>query len=344
MTWRHEVYRYGDLAETEEFQARARLTIEEVRSLRAHPYARPSDPAGLLLRRGDVTVGAIRLITGRVRIGASEHRIAWTSTWEFTGEREDSPGAALLIARALQEAGSVAACGVATRARQILSRLRFDEVALPRWILVVRTRPFFTRRGAALPLLAPAGDAALRVLRACRRTSRTQGLALHVVKTFDARVDAVDEAQRGPLWFPRNHLELNWAIRHPWSTDASYLYRAYQLSAGDQLVAFALARERTIDGVRVGSILRCGARTADAGRELVAAVSSALIAAGVDMVELCSTRAWVNDAARACGMLRRGRIEIMARLSGEAAVALQAEGNSLADADADLGEGDIMFF
>ena len=347
MGWTHEVYSYADVRDSEPFLSRARLRPEEARSIGSHPHALPTDLAGVLLVRDGATIGSIRLISGLVRIGQNDHPLSWTSTWEFVGRPEDSPGAGLMIARALEEAGSLAACGLAARSREIFRFLRFEEIVLSRWLLVVRSRPLLARRlprvlASALSLPV---DMALWSRRRLAQGSSADGLMLERIARFDERMDAIDVASRGPLWFPRDHRELNWAIDSPWSTDPSYRYQAFYLRSTAGAVGYALTRMRSIDGANVGSVLRLGALPDHATRlALVSLVVDALVAAGSDVVEICSTRAWVTDAARRVGLTHRGGIELMARFAAPAVGAMRDHGIAFTEAEADLGEGDLLFF
>lgn len=349
--WRHEVYRYRDIELTPAFLARARLRPSEARSLRAHPYASAEDAAGVLLVRGERTVGAIRLIPGRVRIGERDHALSWTSSWEFVGAPEDSPGAGLLVVRSLSEAPSIAVCGVSDRSREIFRYARFDEVRLPRRATLLRSRPFLRRRmpDAIARAAAVVIDRALLAVRRARwrRVLRAAGeLSLERVERFDERVDRVDALSRGPLWFPRDHRELNWVLERPWSEDPAYRYRAFLLRRGRDIAGYALARLKPVDGGTLGSFLRVGLAAVDAvtARALVAHVARALEREGADTIELCSTRTWLLRAADDLGMSARGGIEVMTRFGAAAAGDLERHGLRAADMEADLGEGDLMFF
>lgn len=351
-TWQHEVFRYGDIEETAEFCARARLGLAEARSLRSHPYAQPDDPAGVLLRCDGVTVGSIRLIPGRVRIGSADFGVSWTSTWEFTGERGESVGAGLLLVRALEEAGSVAVCGVSDRSRDLFRFARFDHVVVPRHVLIFKSRAVLERRigirsvarALALPL-----DAAFAAARAAARFRAAGRRDYHLerIDRFDPKLDEVDAESRGPLWFPRDYREINWALDHPWFPPDEYRYQAFYLHRRmSGVIGYALTRVRTIDGSRIASLLRAAIRPdcAPGSLALLVGLASAAFEEHADALEVCTTNRRLRREAAGLGMIARGSVDLMGRLGHGPTRALQELGSKFSEFDADYGEGDLLFF
>lgn len=351
-SWQHDVFRYGDIEETAEFLARARLGLAEARSLRRHPYARPEDPAGVLLLRNGVTIGSIRLIPGRVRIGSAEFRVSWASTWKFTGEPSQSVGAGLLLVRALEETESVAVCGVSERSRELFRFARFDQVAMPRRVLVLKSRAVLQRRIGIQPIahvLAWPLDAALAAARGAARLRATgsRDYYLERIERFDQRLDDVDGESRGALWFPRDHREMNWALDHPWFSSDEYRYQAFYLHRRTSgVVGYALARVRTIDGSRIASLLRAAIRPdcAPGSLTLLVGLVSAASKEDADALEVCTTNRLLRREAARSGMITRGAVDLMARLGRGPTRALHELGLKFSDLEADLGEGDLLFF
>jgi hypothetical protein len=165
------------------------------------------------------------------------------------------------------------------------------------------------------------------------------------VDAFDGRLDEIDATARGACCFPRDHHEINWALRQPWLPAGEYRYHPFYLYGRGGAVGYALARVRGFYGLRLGSVLRAAVRP-DAGgaaEALLDLVIDALDDERVDSVDMCTTNRYLLRAARRCGMLPRGGTEIVAKLGRDTAAMLRDSGATLADFVADMGEGDVIF-
>jgi hypothetical protein len=351
--FRVEVVRFRDLQETDACCRRVGLTAEQVRSLRLHPYARPEDPAGLLLLRGDYRAGRMGLLPGRIRIGGTESRVSWGSMgWEVDGDPRNAAGAGLLLLMAVREVGTFLGGGPSESARPVLERGRFEFLRLPRRALLLRSRAFLRRRlrsAAAAGAGAFVLDGLLRGVELARHAYSaarwSRRFRLEPVAAFDGRLDEIDAAARGGCCFPRDHHEINWAVRQPWLPAGEYRYHPFYLYGRGGVVGYALARVRGFHGLRLGSLLRAAVRTdaEGAAEALLDLVVGALDDERVDSVDVCTTNRLLLRAARRCGMLPRGGTEIVARFGRDTAATLQGSGATLADFVADLGEGDVIF-
>jgi hypothetical protein len=349
--FRVSVLTYGQLEESAAFAERSGLSLAQLRSLRAHPYAKPTDPARLVLLRGERRAAHMGMIPGRMRLGADEHRLFWGSAnWEFDGEARNRAGAGLLLLIAMKEAGTFAGCGPSDFSRPILARARFDFLRMPRRALLLRSRAFLARRlqlPRAASALATLADPLIRGLGSLRRQrwNRAGNFRLEPVARFDTVVDEIDLQMRGQCWFPRDHRELNWALAHPWLGPEEAQHRAFLLRSGGQPCGYVLARTRRFEGLHLGSLLRGGVRkdVPGAARALVAGLVDALDDLRVDIADVCTSNRLLLSAAAELGMLERRHLDIACKFGPEAGAALRRLGATLADFDADMGEGDVIF-
>ncbi len=350
-----EVVRYRDLSATNGFCQRAGLSLEQVRSLQTHPFARADDAAVVLLLRDGRPVGRYGLIPGRVSIAGTEHALSWGSDWRVDDAQRGSAAAGLLLMRAVREAGTLAACGVSDSARPVYNAARFQRLIMPRQILVIHSAPFWRRRERARVLarsLALPVDVALALSRRLARTraGRPAGLALALdqVERFDDRLNEIDRAARGAFWFPRDARELNWVLAHPWAArGGTYRYLAFYVRppGSPTTAGYVLARIRESSGVLVGSLLRFALQRKAAGEaeRLLTLIIDTLTDQGVDLVEICTADRDMQRAAVRLGMLRRGLTEIVCKFGSGTQGALRAANGALTDFDADMGEGDVIF-
>jgi hypothetical protein len=349
---RVEVLRRSDLVESAAFAQRSGLTLEQIRSMRAHPHGKPEDCAGFILLRGNTRVARVGVLPGRLALGDRELRVFWGSAnWEYDGDPRNRAGAGLLYLVAIKEAGTFCGSGASDSSRPILSAARFEFLPVPRRVMYLRAAPHLRRRLSselAIGLIAAAVTPALRAVAALPRlTARLlRGrFRLDSADRFDEQVTEVEARARPRHGFLRDHRELNWVLDHPWVVDGDYRYRAFHLHSSGAIVGYGLLRLRRFAGIQLATIHRCGAR-ADVPLANTALLASLLTAAadeGADLVELSTTRSDLLRAARQVGMIERPALEVACKWGGEPGRVMRASGVRFADFEAFASEGDVIF-
>jgi len=336
---RIELVLHRDLRDDHAAAKRIGVTLAQLRSIRAHPLARPDDPVALVASRGDTLVGRFGFLPGRLRIGTAEHRISWGSDWRVDERYRGHGVGGLLLIRAMAAAPDLAGVGPSAEAIPIYRAARFTIVDIPRYVLLVRSREILRARAGRLgATIGPLVDRGLPY-----RRLRSGGAALTRVERFDAEVDAFETGADLKISFPRDSAELNWALDHPWLPPELAAFRAYTLASAGQTIGYALARLRMAGRRSIGSILRAAVAGPEHAPALVTEVTLALGRDGADLVELCTTDPWLVAAAERVGLARRAGLHLIARLAGPAGIALASSGHTLEHARAAMGDGDVIF-
>jgi hypothetical protein len=352
-----DIVRFSDLALTKECCDRMDASIEQVRSLKAHPYARPDDAVAVTLRRDGRQVGRIGLFPGKIQIGEERFPLSWGSGWGFDGDPRNRAAAGLLLIRAFKEAKSLGGFGISEVANPIYRAAKFDLITLPRFILLFRSKAVLTHYVGSEVLaraLAIPADAVLALSRrALALGFSRRGYTVQRIERFDPEVARINALARGPFYFPRDDRELNWVLENPWhGAAAKYGYQAFYVrNDSGSVVGYALARQRffaVAAGFRdltLGSVLTFAVdpRAEGAGETLFAAVIASLEDSGADAVEVCTLNVNLHVAAKRLGGRRVGELRAGLKLTGDAKRALTARGATLQSFAADMGEGDMIF-
>lgn len=299
------------------------------------------DPAMVLAKRGDRLVGRFGMFAGRMRVGSDEHRISWGSDWWVEPASRARGIGGLLLMRAMALAPDLVGFGPSAEALPIYRAARFEVVDVPRYSLLLSSKAVLrTRLGSLAVLVAPVADLALRMR---RRGPPPPWAELESIERFGEVVDVLDSRRRAPVEFPRGSDELNWALAHPWLSGEESRPHAFLLRGVEGPAGYALMRVRRTGGRTIATLLRGGFPSGAEASALLMRLRDAATGLGADVLELCTTDPELGAAAAAVGMLRRGRMQLVARLAGAGGRALAASGLSIAGARIQQGEGDVLF-
>jgi hypothetical protein len=336
---------YGQLGAATELLAESGLSASQVASLRAHPYARPTDLAFLFVPGIGGPSARLALLPGHMAIGASLEPISWASGWHA-----DSGTAAgsLLLLHALRSAPSFGGCLLSESALRVYRAARIDLGRMPRFVLLRRSRRYWeplVPRALAAVLGVPT-DAALRSFARARRRGVVRGFVLDEVKRFDERSDRIDASRAERLYFRRDHREINWAMTHPWDSSAGLRYRCFYVrrTGSSEALGYALVRLRSYGGSRAASVFRTAVRAGEGAalRAMFHAVIDEVERDDPDLIDVAGNDDVVLEAASSRGLFRHGHIDIGCSFGAAARAKLPA-GASLSSFRLDMAEGDVLF-
>jgi hypothetical protein len=312
-------------------------------TLLANPLARgDDDPVQIIGTRGRRVIGRLDLLSGRLVVDGEPVDCLWGSALYVPESQRDSLMGVQLVLKMQALHHTVASCGISRLAYPLFAKLKWLDVAMPRYVLVRRSRAVLERRlpGSVGRAAAPVADAALlgqRGLLSAWRALTARGLRCEEAEELPTEAGAAlrelgaDVATyRSPEWV--SWLRANAFDAEPPSRRALFLVRDRDRPIAYFLVKARLYEEASGEGYRnlyLGSlgdwaVLEEGA--IDLRRIVLFAVAE-LSKWGVDAVEVCVPPDEEVSSVHRLGFRRAGDLHLMVRASSRSPLADRARSN-----------------
>lgn len=300
------------------------------RTMLENPLAdNPGDPAQMIATRGNEIIGRIDFIPGLLHSPAGDQRIFWFSNF-FVAERHRNTLAGVsLILRSQQLLGIVGAFGPSRKSLPIYQRLKWLDRAIPRYILVRRSRSIaerYLRRGPhslAASLLADGGLGLYRLLQAPVRAIRTRGLTVERVPAMPPELDPLLSPPPGVVAVHRSASFINWWLTNRFKDDDPrdrndlYLVRdrrqnvvAYFLN---KVRFFETATHRRFRNLRLGFIHDWRIFDHDSVdlQSVIMLATRELGRCGVDAIELSTDESSMDRPLKRMGFMRVDSVHLL---------------------------------
>ncbi len=286
------------------------------------------DPAQVIVTLDGRAVARFDMFLGEVFVAGQPVPMLWGSDL-FVDPGFRNRGLGMTVSKGLQDVHPVAAvCGVSARSRPIFRKLQWTDFHLQRHLVIRRSRPVIEKYLPFKPLVSAASiltDLAMagqRSLLRSRRSQQSQGLTVERVaaapESLDARFTPHDyrvSPHRSVAW-------LNWLLTHTFEDDADQKTDLFLVKEGSgAVIAYFLTKSRfheeasqhEIKNVTIGSLLDW--RIFDEDRvdlfDITMYAVDALIAGGVDVVEICMHDDSVSRRLTQFGVPNVGSLNLM---------------------------------
>ncbi len=337
------VVRKGDLAagttwDWEDPEHLATLRPQKRQALLDNPLSLDDqDPVQLLGVQAGVVVGRIDLFVGSFRARDGEVPTLWTSAYLVPEAYRDTLMSVALLLELHRLSSTVSACGVSQMALPVFRSLRWRDFELPRYLLVLRSRPVLDRYlGGARRSLAAAkvADTALAVQRAAWGAStrhRLKGLRCEPVDRLPAEMDALlglgtsdrVAAHRSSAW-------VNWLMANEFGEVSPARKGVFLIRDNHEVVGYFLAKSRfypvasergfrdlTLASLQDWAIFD---RRRLEIEQLLLLAGRALIGWHPDAIEVCTDDPRAGRYLRRWGWPRVGALHVLVRASPKSAL------------------------
>jgi len=296
--------------------------------LLSNPSLRDDDPVQLVGLQGNRVIGSSCVISGRMVVESQEHPFLWCSNL-FVDPAARRTMIALKIVKALQELSpTVAVCGTSHAAYALYKAFGWIDFAMPRYILLRRSRPVLERRigeGMLSRCLRIPVDSGLRMFnhRLLRPRSRLEwNVSRAVPQELAERLDGRPD-EKPNTFLKRGAETVQWQLNGgiPGTPgDCNFLVTIYAAGtlagyAAAKVKFFPVASAQGYRNLRLGSLYDWCIldREKLSFRDLVACASRELVERGADAVELCATDTQEEAILRSMWLPRMGENHLMWR-------------------------------
>jgi GNAT superfamily N-acetyltransferase len=230
----------------------AGMTPEKTAALLANPLLGADDePAQVLVQVDGRVAGRTDMIAGEIETPAGAAPCFWLGAVLVSGHfRRRGLGETLIRAAEACREGT-AGCGLSRAVRPLYAKLGFVEFAMPRHVLVARSKPLFeTRLGRAAGVTAAVVDhvaAAQKELLLLKRRRRSRALTLEDCDAFPLELEARLREHEASFAPHRSAAWLTWVARHSFG-DPTYRRRLFLVHGGSEAVGYFVVKARTYTG------------------------------------------------------------------------------------------------
>ncbi|MDB5321130.1 MAG: hypothetical protein JWN40_2761 [Phycisphaerales bacterium] len=228
------------------------LTPEKRRTQLENPLSAGDDDLVQIVGvRGERVGGRLDVIAGRLEVDGQPVPFVWASTLYVPPEFRQSLLGVTMVLKLQQLHDLIGVCGVSQMALPLYQKLKWRDFAMPRYILLRRSRAIVERYVKARMLVPPLrvlADAALAVQRslsAVVRAVRTAGLRVEPMSRATPELDeALGSGQRG-IATHRSAAFINWLLDNSFESDPRNRKGLFYVRARDgRLLAYFIAKSR----------------------------------------------------------------------------------------------------
>jgi hypothetical protein len=340
------VIRRGDLASGllpnwDDPEGVSRLTPEKRAALLDNPLAMDDDdPVQLVGTRDGVVAGTLELFRGQIHVGNHAVPTIWSSGY-LVPERFRSSLIGVLILLELHRLNpTVGACGVSHLALPVVRRLKWRELVMPRYLLLLRSGPVLRRYLGGKAVVDAGSRVADLLLGGQRRLWQEVGgrrrpeLRSEPVDRAPEELDAhLARLHRTGRAVPhRSAAWLNWLLTHSFVQDPSMMSALFLVRGDDNALLgyflvksrfYPVASQRAVRDVTLGSLQDW--MIFDEARlklpQLVVLAVRALERWSPDAIEVCTADEETGARLRRWGFPRAGDLRLVVRSSRGSALA-----------------------
>jgi hypothetical protein len=290
------------------------------------------DPVQLLALVGDRIIGRMDLIPGRLLAAGRPCPVLWGSNLSVARDYRETGAGLILILRWQSMSPTVACCGVSHRLVEIYDRLQWLTFAMPRWVMLLRSRPLvqrYLRLGAPSVLAAAPVDAALRLYNGARwRAARglTAGLTCREERALPADLDPALRMPGATLASHRSREWIEWLLSNSLVREEVNRRRLFLVhNLRGEVVAYFVVKERRhpvlsrhrFRDVRLGSLVDWfifePARVTVS--QIIALAIREMRHFELDAIEICTTHGRAGVLASSLGLHQVGHLRFVLHAS-----------------------------
>ena len=316
-------------------EAVCELTPEKRAALLENPLSRDdSDPVQLIATYENVAAGKLDLFTGRIHLGNEVVPTIWSSGY-FVPERfRNSLVAVMLLLKLHGINPTVGACGVSQLALPVIRKLKWIELPLPRYLVILRSHAIFERYVGKNLLTGVSSRLTDAVLLGQRTIwEALLGRRLHPLRTEAvARMPPELDEQLSSDWNKgqatphRSAAWLDWLLTHSFGAEDRLRSGLFLVRGPDEAVVgyflvktrfYPVASHRSIPDVTLGSLQdwMIFDDTQLSLPHLVLLAVQELARWSPDAVELCLPEGEMDRHLRRWGFPRAGELRLILRTS-----------------------------
>jgi hypothetical protein len=309
----------------------ARPTAAKRRTLLANPVAGDvNEPVQIIGTSGNRVVGRMDLLAGSLGVHGSPTRIFWGSHLFVPPEFRKLLMGVMLVMKAPSLSPAAGAFGPSQAALPLYQKLKWMDLPLPRYIMLIRSGPVVRRYvrgkiwGNVLSLFADAALAAHRTLIAAWRGLRTRSLRVERVEKVPADFDSRFASRTEPVQTHRSVPFLQWQIDNQFTDDARNKNALYVVRRSDgEVAAYFLtkirfhetATHRGFKNLLLGSMqdwMIFDPAAVDL-RDLLLLSSKILADNGVHAIDFCTADTSLIGVLRVMGFQRLGAMHLVVK-------------------------------
>ncbi|MFO0827688.1 MAG: hypothetical protein U0572_06010 [Phycisphaerales bacterium] len=322
-------------ARWDDVDAIAEMKPEKRRAFLANPCARgDDDPVQLLAVRGRHPLGRIDVAAGRLVVRGAATPIGWCSLLTVPEQHRHTLAGAFLAMRAATLFPNTGAHGPSRMAVPLYEKLKFADFAMPRLILMRRSRSVLEKKlgtgglSRVASMLVDAGLACQRALLAAMRTASAGGVSVEPVSRVPEALDVQLARGEEPVKVWRSAAWLNWMLEHsfddPPPEQPEFRREACLLRRRGEIVGYFVTKSRfypvaSASGYRdvlLGSLQDWQLFEPVMDERAIALLAlDRLSRVGVDAMEVCLPPGPSVAALRRLGFVRLGDFHAMFKAS-----------------------------
>ena len=334
------VIRRGELAsgllpDWDDPEGVSRLTPEKRTALLDNPLAMgDDDPVQLVGTRDGVVAGKLDLFSGRIHLDDQVVPTIWSSGYLVPERFRGSLIGVMILLELHRLNPTVGACGVSHLALPVVRRLKWRELVMPRYLLLLRSRQVFRRYLGQTPAVTAGSRVADLLLGGQRRlwqevgVRRWPGLRSAPVDRAPEELDAhlARLPSTGRVVPHRSAAWLNWLLTHSFVDDPSMTSALFLVRGDDDALLgyflvksrfYPVASQRDVRDVTLGSLQDW--MIFDEARlrlpQLVVLAVRALERWRPDAIEVCTADEETGAHLRRWGFPRAGDLRLVVRVS-----------------------------
>ena len=338
-----ELARGGYDAEWDDPQGIAKFLPGKREAFLKNPLSRrDDDPVQLVGLRGKRVVGRLDLLAGEVFVRGQDDPVPmfWTSEL-FVPQPERGTLMGVMLVLKMQQIGSlVGACAISQQALPVFERLKWLDFAMPRHLLIRRSRSVVERfvgagvAGKAGSLLVDAGLIGYRAVLRAIAAARLSGLRLQRIDAMPPEMDLRLRQLDRPAGVHRSAAWINWLLTHHFAHDERNRSGLFFIrGGGGKTLGYLLlksrfhaqASHRGFRNVLLGSLQDWMIFEPDGitpAQMILLAVRELLSSAwNVDAVEICLPPDWTGPRLKRWGFVQVGHLHCMLRAAPKTTLA-----------------------
>ncbi len=316
----------------------ARISEAKQRTFLTNPLStRGDDPVQLLALEGDRVVGRKDTLAGELIAHRKAVPVLWGSALYVPPEcRQMGTGLALML-RMLSLHHTVGSCGISDLAFPLVQKLGWVHFEMPRWVVLIRTRPMLEKYLKAwfpAALVANAADLLLFLHNAFRRrlwAPGGAGLTSEEAKRMPGGLEDRLRDRSRPIFCHRSPGWVNWLLANSFLDGRTDFRRLFLLhDPGGKPVAYFLIKVQlhTADTIQdypelvLGSLIDW--HIFDSSKvqpeQLMVYAIRELVKCDVDAIELCATNERERAFARRVALRQAGVLRFAVSVSDASAL------------------------
>ncbi len=310
------------------------ITPEKRRTLLDNPLGTNDDePVQIVGTRGNRVGGRLDLIAGRLDVDGEPVRCIWASTLYVPPEFRQSLLGVTVLLKMQQLHNLLGVCGVSQMALPLYQKLKWRDFAMPRHIMVRRSRSiverYVKRRVLVLPVrvLADAALFAHRSLAGVVRALRTAGLRVEQVHRATAELDEALARPRVGIASHRSAQYVNWLLENSFESDPRNRKALFYVRGREgRLVAYFIAKSRFYEtathrgfkNLQLGSLqdFRVFEPAVVSPQTMIQLAIRELSRWDPDAIEICVPPDWAGVRLRRWGFVPVGALHLLVKCAG----------------------------